>query len=213
MNQSIILIFLALILTSCSSNIVRYVYSFEEAKSEEIDFRYEEKTLGRYKYLYSDTNVEFLFDFDSNEIGIQVKNLSVDTLRIIWDHVFLETDFDPIRIFNLVHTHIPRDQNLYSDNAVENYKISRQIKNREDSIYITSPTILLPGMTVSDVLVNKAKGFFMPYEMKDETILSNSASKMIGKNMTLYFAYEVKSELIKTSFRLRVKDYYLLQKI
>lgn len=213
MKQSIFLILLAIVLNSCSSNIVKYVYLFEEAKSEETDFRYEEITLGRYKYLYTDKNVEFLFDFDSNEIGIQVKNLSVDTLRIIWDDVYLGTDFDPIRIFNLVHTNSLQDQKSTSDSAVNNYEVSKQNKHNEESIYITKPTIVLPGMTVSDVLINKAKGFFMPYEMKDETMLSNSASKMIGKNMTLYLAYKVKSKLIKTSFRLRVKDYYLLQKI
>jgi hypothetical protein len=214
MKKIIITTLLAILLISCSSNIVKYTYSFEEAKSQESDFKYEEILYGRYRYLYSDKNIELLFDFDPNEIGIQVKNPSMETIRIIWDNVYLETDFDPIKKFNLSHTNRLQEDISLSDSTVANYEKSKLIKQKqkEDTIYITKPTIVLPGMTFSDVIVNKERGFFMPYEMKDETILSNSASAMKDKNIILHFSYKVNSKLINTSFRLRIKDYSLLQK-
>lgn len=203
-----------MLLTSCSTNIVRYVYSFDEVISDEADFKYDEIIFGRYRHLYSDKNIELLFDIAPYEIGIKVKNPSRDTLRIIWDNVYLTTDFDPIKKFDLIHTNRLQELISLSDSTIEDYEVLKILKQKrtEDSIYIIKPTIILPGMTFSDVILNKRNGFFMPYEMKDETMLSNSASAMKGRSVILYFQYKVNSKLIKTSFKLGVKNYYLLRK-
>jgi len=74
---------LVLLLMSCSSKyIIRYVYEpgDESIKSKNVL----EKTLyGRYNFYYSDKDFELYFDINPYEIGLLIKNISRDTLRII----------------------------------------------------------------------------------------------------------------------------------
>lgn len=203
------------LLSSCSSNhVVKYVYSFDNVITDEPDYLKKDIVFGRYRNFYSDKNIELLFDFDAYEIGIQMKNKTWDTLRIIWDDIYLETDIDSIKKFKLVHTNFKQQNISLADTTIEDYEILKLIKEQQlkDTTYNKRPTILLPGMTISDVMLNRDQGYFMPYEMLDTTALNKLARNTVNKNVALHFKYKINSTPVSLVIILRIKDYYILQK-
>lgn len=204
------------LLSSCSSNhVVKYVYSFDNVITDEPDYLKKDIVFGRYRNFYSDKNIELLFDFDAYEIGIQMKNKTWDTLRIIWDDIYLETVINlNNKKFKLAHTNLAQNNISLADTTIKDYEVLKLIKEQQlkDTTYNIRPTIVLPGMTISDVMVNKEQGYFMPYEMRDTTTLNKSALETINKNAALHFKYKINSKPVGLVVNLRIKDYYILRK-
>ena len=199
------------ILSCTSTNVVKYIYSFENV--DQLSNTKKEILFGRYRYLYSDKNVELLFDFDPTQIGLQIKNPTWDTLRVIWDDIYLETDFDQKKRFTLVNTTRTPENILLKDTTIENYDVLKLIKElqKQDTVYTLRPTIILPGMTIVDVLLNKDKGYFLPYEMGDRSKLNSDAEKLKEKNLIIYFKYKVNKEEVTVPLKLKVKDFYIIK--
>jgi hypothetical protein len=215
MKKAFLFVVLIVLITSCSSNhIVKYVYTLDNVISEEPDYVKKDIVYGRYRNFYSDNNIEMLFDFDSYEIGVQFKNKSWDTLRIIWDDIYLETNIDSIKKFKLVHTNFKQENISLSDTTIEDYLVLKLIKEQQlkDTTYNIRPTILLPGMIINDVILNKDQGYFLPYEMRDTTSLNKLALNTLDKSAALHFTYKINSKRVSVILNLKIKDYYLLRR-
>lgn len=205
---------MVLFLVSCSSKyIIRYEYETEGNISNNKTAI--EKTLyGRYNFYYSDKDFEIYFDINPYEIGLLIHNIKRDTLRIIWDEAYLETDFNKKQKFRL--THISREQEYISlkDTTVENYEKLKIIKSlqEEDKSYIVQPTIVLPGDTFEDRIINSEKKDFYPYVIKNKTSFEEASTKLMDGDIVFYLPLKVNKKLKKLLFTIKVKDVYLLKK-
>jgi hypothetical protein len=214
MKNTICILLLSLILLSCSSNYVaRYNYTAETVSSEEAVHEFRDALFGRYQHLYVDNNIELLFDINPHEIGIHVKNPSWDTLRIIWDKVSFSMDIDSVQNYELKHTNFSQEKISLEDTTQHNYEALKLIVDlrKQDTTYIQSPTVILPGFTITDVLLSNSQDFFMPYEMRDENKLSEAASIIQDKYAILNFPYLINSKQVNLKLKLKVNYFQVLK--
>ena len=215
MKNVVISLFISTLLLSCgTTNVVKYLYTFENIDKTQSDVIQKERIFGRYNYYYADNNIEIHFDINPYEIGIQVKNLGDDVIRLIWDDVYLITEIDENKKFNLKHTNLDQEKIDLRDTTIENYDQLKLIKDlqQEDTAYSVRPTILLPGMTIVDVLINKDKGYFLPYEQGNREKLKREAERMLNNIIILNFIYMKNDKKEVLPMQLKIKDYYILNK-
>lgn len=215
MKNLVIILFISTLLFSCgTTNVVKYLYKFENINKTQADVIHKERIFGRYNHYYADNNIEMHFDLNPYEIGVQVKNLSDEALRLIWDDIHLVTGIDETKKFNILHTNLTQEKIDLGDTTIENYDQLILIKElqKEDTAYSVRPTIILPGMTIVDVLKNKDKGYFLPYEQRDREKLKREAEKMIDVLIKLNFIYIKNDEKEVLPIQLKIKDYYIINK-
>jgi len=205
---------LVLLLMSCSSKyIIRYVYEpgDESIKSKNVL----EKTLyGRYNFYYSDKDFELYFDINPYEVGLLIKNISRDTIRIIWDKAYLETDFNGKQKFKLIHTNREQEYISLKDSTVKNYEKLKAIKRlqEEGRSYVIQPTIVLPGDIFEDRIINSEKKDFYPYIIKKKKLFDSTTKELMNKNIILYLPIKENDKLKELSFTIKVKDMYMVKK-
>lgn len=215
MKNLVISLFITALILSCgTTNVVKYSYTFEKIDKTHTDVIQKERIFGRYNFYYADNNIEMHFDLNPYEIGIQVKNLRDEVIRLIWDDIHLVTGIDENKKFNLMHTNLVQEKIDLRDTTIGNYDQLIQIKElqQEDSAYSVRPTIILPGMTIVDVLKNKDKGYFLPYEQGNREKLKSEAEKMIDDIIILNFKYKNNHKLVVVPIKLKVKDYYIINR-
>lgn len=215
MKNLVISLFISILLLSCATtNVVKYLYTYENIDKTQSDVIHKERIFGRYNHYYADKNIEMHFDINPYEIGIQVKNLGDDVIRLIWDDMYLITGIDENKKFNLKHTNLDQEKIDLRDTTIENYDQLKLIKDlqQEDTAYSVRPTILLPGMTIVDVLINKDKGYFLPYEQGNREKLKREAERMLNNIIILNFIYMKNDKKEVLPMQLKIKDYYILNK-
>ncbi len=211
--KKITFILLVFLLTSCSSQyIIRYQYTTENYSPK--DNAIFEKTLfGRYNLHYLDNELELYFDFAPYEIGLFIKNLKSDTLRIIWDKVYLETDFNKTEKFRLTHTNREQEYLSLNNKKNDNYEKIKIIKRlqQQDKSYKVQPTIILPGDNFIDRLVNSEKKDFYPYVINKNESFDIISKDVENKTITLFLPVKINNKLKKLSFTIKISDINIIK--
>ena len=211
--KKVIAVIILLLFVSCSSQyIVRYEYTLEDVSPSD-NATFDNTLYGRYKYLYNDKDMELYFDIAPYEIGLFIKNIDHDTLRIIWDKAYLETEFNGNEKFKLTHTNREQEYISLKDTTKDNYQKLKVIKRLQetDKSYHTKPTIILPGDSFVDRIHNSEKKDFYPYVISKNESFESITERLKNKNIILHLPIRVNNNLKNLIFTIKVEDIYKIQ--